>query len=151
MALTPYFGRSFFDEMENMVERAFDRRFSDDLVGVPFRSGASNVCPMDLIEKSDCYVVQADAPGMETSDIRIEVKENRMTITGERSEEKKEENGSFTRFERQQQSFTRTVKLPNDADMDKIEASLNKGVLSVAIPKKEHVESNVKRIEIKGE
>lgn len=151
MALRPYFGRSFFDEMENLVERAFDRRFSNELMESPFRSGTSSGCPMDLIEKPDGYEVKADAPGMETSDIRIEVKENRMTINGERTEEKKEETGGFTRYERQQQSFARTVKLPTDADVENIQASLNRGVLSVSIPKKEHIETDVKRIEVKGD
>ena len=146
MSIRPYIGRHFFDEMENLVDRAFDRR----LLGDFFSPSSSGTCPMDLIEKPEAYLVKADAPGMDKGDIKIEVRGDHMTLSGERKAETHTEQGGFTRYERSQQSFCRSLQLPKDADADRIEAALDKGVLSVTIPRKQIEEgSDVKRIEIK--
>ena len=146
MSLRPYFGRSIFDEMEEAVDRCFQRRMPGDF----FLPSTVGSCPMDLIEKPEAYVVRADAPGMDKGDINIEVRGNRMTVSGERKEEKRGEEGGSTRYERSQLTFSRSLQLPRDADPDRIEASLDRGVLSVSIPRKEVKEdSGVRRIEIK--
>ena len=144
MALRPYFGRSLFDEM---ADRAFDRHFFGDILA-PSTTSIST-CPVDFVETPESYVLKADAPGMDKGDIKLEVRGNRMTLSGERKEEKREEEGGFTRYERSQERFSRSVQLPKNADAENIQASLERGVLSVTIPKKEQKEEDdVKHIEI---
>jgi len=145
-------GRRLFDEMENLAERIFDRQFCDELKSSLTRAGvcSSSTCALDTIEKPDSYLIRADAPGVEKSKIQIDIKGNHLTIKGDRGEEKREETGSFTRFETQRR-FSRTVMLPEDANVSNIEASLTRGVLSVSIPKKEQAKRDAKRVEIKGD
>jgi len=132
MALQPFFGRSLIDEVENMVDRCFDRRLTGDWFD---NSSSISLCPIDLIEQEDSYVVKADVPGMDKKDVKIHLDGNKLTLVGERKEEKRDERGGFTRYERSQQGFTRTIVLPKDADKDKIEAKLDRGVLSLSIPR----------------
>lgn len=140
-------GRDFFDDLESMVDRAFDRRLVSDFFSTPT---SVRTFPMDLIEQPDAYIIRADAPGLDKSDIKIEVSGNRLTLSGERKEEKKDNEGGFTRYERTQSSFCRAVQLPRDAETAKIDAKLDKGVLSLSIPRRKgEPNGDVKRIEIK--
>lgn len=106
-----------------------------------------SILPLDFIEKPDAYLLKADAPGMEKEDIHIEVRENRLCLKGERKEEKEEQDGKSSRYERSHRSFCRSLQLPKDADASQIQATLDKGVLRISVPRKE-IEDNVKKIEI---
>jgi HSP20 family protein len=90
---------------------------------------------LDVSETEDHFVVRADVPGMGEEDIALEVQERLLTISGERRDR-----ASFGRF-------TRSVTLPEGVDAEAIEASLDRGVLEVRIPKPE--ERKPKRVAIK--
>jgi HSP20 family protein len=90
---------------------------------------------LDISETEDHFVVRADVPGMGEEDIALEVQERLLTIGGERRDRQ-----SFGRF-------TRSVTLPEGVDAEAIEASLDKGVLEIRIPKPE--ERKPKRVAIK--
>jgi HSP20 family protein len=102
--------------------------------------------PMDLLEADDHLVLRADLPGMSEDDIRIEVRDNVLTLTGERKTEQKRENNGYYRIERAFGSFARSLTLPDGVDPDKIEATFDKGVLELRIPKPE--ERKPRRISI---
>jgi HSP20 family protein len=78
--------------------------------------------------------------------VRIEVKDNVLTISGERREEHEEKRDGYHRMERAFGSFARSLSLPEGVDADRIEASFDKGVLEVRIPKPE--ERKARRISI---
>lgn len=107
---------------------------------------------MDLIENSKEFKIKADAPGMDPSDIDIRVKDNTLTINGEKKDEIRETDasGEVIKLERAQRSFTRSFVLPRNADPEKISAALEKGVLEVNIAKKEAVDEGVRRIEVQS-
>jgi HSP20 family protein len=102
--------------------------------------------PMDLLEADDHLVLRADLPGMSEDDIQIEVRDNVLTLTGERKTEQKQEKNGYYRIERAFGSFARSLTLPDGIDADKIEASFDKGVLELRIPKPE--ERKPRRISI---
>ncbi|MEN0059797.1 MAG: Hsp20/alpha crystallin family protein [Bdellovibrio sp.] len=92
----------------------------------------------DIKETKDHYLVSFDMPGVKKEDIKIEVQNNQLVISGERQYEMKEEEGESTlRHERAYGKFERTFTLPTTVNTDKIEAHYENGVLNVALPKAE--------------
>jgi HSP20 family protein len=93
--------------------------------------------PMDLVETEDHFVLRADLPGLAEEDIKIELEDNVLTVSGERKAESEEREEGFYRVERSFGSFSRTLTLPEGVDADAITASFDKGVLEVKIAKPE--------------
>ena len=92
---------------------------------------------MDLVETEDHFVVRADLPGLDEADIKIELEDNVLTISGERRSEHEEGKEGFYRVERAFGRFARTLTLPEGVDPDSVNANFEKGVLEVRIPKPE--------------
>jgi len=91
---------------------------------------------IDLKETKDGFEVRADLPGVKESDIDISVSGRRLSISGKREEEKEERKGErYYAYERASGAFCRSFTLPEDADLDKIQADLREGVLRVNVPK----------------
>jgi len=101
---------------------------------------------MDLVEADDHFVLKADLPGLADDDVNIEVQDGTLTISGERKSESEKREKGWYRVERSFGRFSRSLTLPEGVDADKIEASFDKGVLEVRIPKPE--ERKPRRIEI---
>lgn len=141
--------------MENM-ERLFD---DFKVFGTPSLFGRESVArnvfagggwwpQIEVTEREGQFIVRADLPGMTKDDVKVEVHDGALSITGERKQESEEEREGYFRSERSYGSFYRRVPLPEGADVEKAEASFNNGVLEVkvGVPKRE---SNVRRVEIK--
>jgi HSP20 family protein len=90
---------------------------------------------MDVVEAGDHIVLKVDLPGVAEDDVRIEVRNNVLTISGERKAEHEESRNGFHRVERSFGSFYRSMALPQGVDADSIEASFDAGVLEVRVPK----------------
>ena len=90
---------------------------------------------MDLVEADDHYVLKADVPGMSEDDISIEVRDNALSVSGERRAEHERSERGWHRVERSFGRFSRTLTLPEGVDPEAITASFDRGVLSVRIPK----------------
>ena len=103
---------------------------------------------MDLVETEDALVLKADLPGLEREDVSIEVKDNVLTVSGERKAEHTEKTDGFYRVERSFGSFSRALALPEGIDAEKVAASFERGVLEVRIPKPEARKPH--RVEIAG-
>ena len=99
-------------------------------------------------EDEKTYYIEVDLPGVKKEDIKVDIKENTLTISGERKfkEEVKEED--YYKIETSIGKFTRTFTLPEDADVENIDAKNENGVLDIVIPKVKKEES-VKTIEVK--
>lgn len=111
-----------------------DRFFNDSLT----RSGGSSFVPkVDIIENENSYELHVAAPGLNKEDFNIEVKDNYLTVSGERkfTNEKKDKN--FHAIETQYGSFSRSFVLPEHIDGAKINAKYNNGILEVLVPKDE--------------
>ena len=123
----------------------------------PFREIAP-LAPMERIAELDAafeiketkegYLFKADVPGIKENDLTINLTGNRLTVSGKREEEKRQENETYFSYERSYGSFTRSFTLPDGVDGDKVNANLKDGVLSILVPKKP--EAQPKKVEIKG-
>jgi HSP20 family protein len=92
---------------------------------------------MDVVETEDNYVLRADLHGVSEGDVKIELDENVLTISGERKSAHKETKEGYYRVERAYGSFSRMLTLPEGVDADGISANFDRGVLEVKIPKPE--------------
>jgi HSP20 family protein len=101
---------------------------------------------MDLVETDSDFVLRTDLPGVEENDVKIELEDRVLTISGERKAEHEERKEGYYRVERSSGAFTRTLTLPEGVDAGAIQASFDKGVLEVRIPKPE--EKKPHRVEI---
>ncbi len=113
-------------------------------------AGISSFVPdVNSREAKDAYFVEIDLPGIKKEDIEIDVKDNILTISGERKvkEETKEE--AYYKIESKYGKFVRSFTLPKNVNLDKIEANCTDGVLEVKIPKHEVITDQPKKIEIK--
>lgn len=91
---------------------------------------------VELKETGDAYLLKADMPGVKEDDVDIAVSGNRLTISGKREEEKREEKENYFCCERAYGAFTRSLTLPETANLDAAQADLKDGVLSIRVPKK---------------
>jgi HSP20 family protein len=102
---------------------------------------------VDISEDEKEYLIKAEIPEMKKEDIKLNVHEDVLTITGERKYEKEEKTKKYHRVERSYGSFMRSFTLPEDADGSKIAAEYKDGLLKVHLPKSE--KAKPKAIEVK--
>jgi len=102
----------------------------------------------EVKENKDSYVFKADLPGVKQDDLDISLQSNRLTISGRREAEKRDEGETWYAYEREYGSFTRAFTLPEGVDPEHVRADLKDGVLSLIIPKKPEVQP--KRITVGG-
>lgn len=103
---------------------------------------------LEVRETKDSYVICADLPGLTEENLNVDVTGNRLTISGKREEEQRDEGDRYWAYERSFGSFTRSFVLPEGTQPEQIDARLNNGVLEVRIPKVKAEEA--KRIPVKG-
>ena len=119
----------------------FDRIFENDFFDWSNRnfSATNTTLPsVNIRESTDEFEVEVAAPGLGKSDFKIELNNDLLTISSEKTSEDETANGmQFTRREFSYQSFNRSFSLPNTADSEKIMAKYDNGILRVSIPKKE--------------
>ena len=102
---------------------------------------------VDVYEKDDKYVINAEIPGLEKEDIKIDVKDGALSLSGEKKYEEKKEDENYIRVERRYGKFERRFNLPENVDVEKVSANYKNGVLEVTLPKKE--EAKPKQIDVK--
>jgi HSP20 family protein len=119
---------------QNEVNRLFNSFFDTPTPtnGVALRRW---VPAMDLVETETDFVLKADLPGLSEGDVNIEVQDNVLTISGERSSGREERKAGYYRVERSSGSFRRSLALPEGVDPESVSATFDKGVLEVTVPK----------------
>jgi len=103
---------------------------------------------VDITEDEKEYVVKAEIPEMKKEDIKLNVADDVLSITGERKYEKEEKGKKYHRVERAYGSFVRSFTLPEDADGSKVSAEYKDGLLKVHIPKSEKAKPKTTEIKI---
>ena len=129
-----------YNPMRNLISLPYEiDRFFDDY-GLGFKGQDSVWSPsVDLSETDDHYEVKAEIPGMKKDEINISVKDNVLTLSGEKKQEEKSDNKNLYRVERMYGLFERSFTLPKNVKADEIKAKYKNGVLTVEIPKAEEV------------
>ncbi|ESR38004.1 17.6 kDa class I heat shock protein 3 [Citrus sinensis] len=143
-----------FDPSSLDVWDPFDGFFSSALTNVPSSDRETSQFANAIIdwkETPQAHVFKADLPGLRKEEVKVEVEEGRiLKISGERSKEQEEKNDKWHRVERSSGKFLRRFRLPDNAKMEQVKASMENGVLTVTVPKEEEKKPEVKAIEISG-
>jgi HSP20 family protein len=147
----PFMGLTRWEsEMDRMMDDFFGRRmrswWPERWLG---REAEITTPSVDVYEEKDEIVVKAELPGMDKSDIEVNISDSHLILRGEKKKEEKVEDKNYYRCERSYGAFLRTVELPADVQADKIKASFKNGILEVRLPKSEEAKS--KEIKIKVE
>ena len=127
-------------EMVTMQDR-LNRFFDDSYTRAGFGDGQLEMAswhPMvDIYDRDEKIVINAELPGLEKKDISIDVKDRVLTLKGERAYDNETEGDKYYRRERAFGKFERSFTLPDGLDAEKIKADYKDGLLSVEIPKPE--------------
>jgi HSP20 family protein len=111
---------------------------------------SETVAPMNVSESDKSIDISVELPGMDESDVEVSVSDDMLTISGEKAQEETKEEGAVHVHERSFGSFRRSLRLPSDADADKVSASFEKGVLTVSVPKPPTKKAAAKKIKIQA-
>jgi len=125
-ALTRWEPFAEFGELRNRFDRMFDE-LTDG------RQGAHSLS-IDVERDNGNLVVRADVPGLKPEDVKIEVEDDILTVSGEHQESTEHKDKKFLRRERRYGAFSRSMSLPPGVDAKKIKASTRDGVVEVTIP-----------------
>lgn len=134
-----------FESLRREIERVFEG-FDEGLWRHPFwRPSPEPVWPsrsewrilpaVDIAEKEKAYEITAELPGLDESDIEVSVSNGTLTIRGEKREESEEKQKDYYLSERRYGAFQRSFALPDGINVEKIEASFRKGLLTITLPK----------------
>lgn len=122
-----------FDELYNALDEFFVDRwpYSGNLDKTSFK--------VDVKEDDGGYKVLADLPGVSKDEIKIDIHDQRLTISVKREESTQQEKENYIHKERRYCSMQRTLYL-EDASSENVKARLDSGVLEITVPKEQHVE-----------
>jgi HSP20 family protein len=126
-------------EMTSDLERAFERPFGTRFRWPSLRrfashDGADWAPEIDVFERDNRLVTKVDLPGLKKEDVKVEVTDGHLAISGERKSETEEKKDNVYRCERSYGSFYRAVPLPEGVKLEDVKAMFSDGVLEVSVP-----------------
>ena len=144
-------------QLQQEMEELFDEFFNGVALS-PFKRGslftnsltAGLLKPtLDIGATEKEYTINVEVPGVDQKDIKLEISNNTLTVSGEKKQEKEEKKKNYYRTECSYGSFQRVLSLPEDADQENIKARFKNGVLTMTLPRKSLPQSAIKQIAIK--
>jgi len=135
MKIVPYRKNNEYRPMSNMLslfDDFFNRVYEDENSDDNFRAMA-----MDIVEHDKEYLILANLPGFKKENVKISVHDNQLLVEASCESSSEETKGTMYRCERYSGSYRRNLLLPENAEVGKIAAKMEDGVLKLTIPKKE--------------
>lgn len=134
------------ERMNRLFDQTLSKTRTEDEEGLT----ASTWSPaVDIYETADSIVLKAELPGLSRENIDIQVRDNTLTLKGERRFEREVKDENYLRIERSYGAFQRGFSLPAVIQQDKIKATFKDGVLEVNLPKAEEAKPKQVKIEVK--
>jgi len=144
--------RNPFDDIDRLFDR-LNRQFEDaaEMIDAEGGDALTNGFAADVEDAGDEFVVTVDLPGFEKEDVDVRVQDRALSITAERTTETgasegNDEESTYVRRERHDQSVSRRLTLPEPIDTDDVAATMKNGVLTVTLGKED--ESGGHRIDV---
>jgi len=130
--------------MTQGMGKAFEDLFHDEMEGTPDWSPR-----VTITELENHYEVTAELPGMEKNDIKVELKDDRLTVSGEKTIRNEKSDRTIHLNERRYGSFARSFQVPGNIDPESIKAEFKNGVLTLELPKPEEEKPREIQISVK--
>lgn len=127
-----------------MMEEVFERLFPAQ------RVPSEAALPVDVYEQDGRLFVRAAVPGVAPDQLDVQVENNVLTIKGEHKQESTSEDAKVYRREVAYGSFSRAIRLPENLDLDKVDAEFKNGIVTISIPKIEEPKPEPKRITVRA-
>ncbi len=138
-----------FNAMQRDIARVYD-----DFVRTPAARGAAVpfafLPDVDIVETDHEVKVITELPGMDEKSVQVNVMPNSIMLSGEKRNEYKEQKQGLFRLERSYGSFQREVALPSEVDIEKVDAKMHNGVLTVSLKKTPQARNQTRKIEVKA-
>ncbi len=151
MAITRWTPNREAMSLWNDFDRFFNRLTKSDLFDNPdsdFTGSGTWMPALDVTEKEKEYIVEAEVPGMSEDDIQLSLRDNVLTIKGEKKFESEEDEDNYYYRERRYGQFQRSIRLDGGVDDKKVDAEYSNGVLTIHLPKSK--ETMAKQIPVKS-
>jgi HSP20 family protein len=125
-----------FEDISQDLERVFDSLLGRT-VGTMLRTGQQEkfVPALDVSESKDAYMVHVDLPGVDPANVKVEMHDGKLVISGKRESRSEDKDKNYHRIERSGGSFYRSISVDGEVDVDNIEAKYEHGVLNITLPK----------------
>ncbi len=135
--------------LQDRMHRLFDQTLTRSRGEQEDLAPAAWSPPVDIYETAEDFVLKAELPGLSKDDIDIQVRDNTLTLRGERRLKKDVKQDNWLRVERATGTFQRVFTLPTDFQTDKVRAVFKDGMLEVSVPKAEEAKPKQIKIEVK--
>lgn len=133
------------------MQKEVNRLFEDFGRGSVSRFAAGEVVPrIDVAETDSAIEVTAELPGIDEKDVDVVLRDDVLTIKGEKKSEREEKKKDYHLVERSYGSFQRSIRLPFEADGETVKASFVKGVLKISVAKPTEVKEKTVKIPVRG-
>lgn len=130
--------------MPNLFDDFFGRNFWNDVFEKPEWSSSPAV---NVYEHKEDFEIEVAAPGLDKKDFHIDLKDNVLTVSSQKKEQKEEKDGEKVVFsEFNYSSFSRSFRLPEGVDANKIKAKHKDGILTILLPKREEYKEHAPRM-----
>ena len=133
---------SEFRAMDEMFERLFGR--------TPMASPTATNLPLDIFERDSKFFVRASVPGISPESLDVQVEDSVLTIRGEIRHDYEGEDVKVYRREVSYGSFARSIRLPENLNLDKIDAEFSNGFVTISIPKLEEVKPKALKVTVRS-
>ena len=140
-------------QVTSELDRMFEEPFWPSFRWPAFRTMAFSETPawspkVDIFERNNRLVAKVDLPGMKKEDVKVEVTDGQLALSGERKRETEEKSDNLYRSEREYGSFYRAVPLPEGVKLEDVKATFSDGVLEVSVPMPARAVAKVRNVEI---
>jgi HSP20 family protein len=137
-----------WDPLQGLIALHQELFGQDSEFGMAETGGSAWSPAVDIYETCAAFVIKAEVPGIAPDKIKVQYRDRRLTISGERPPRKMEQSRKYHHVERNYGPFERVFSLPDNVACEAIEAQYHNGVIEVTIPKCE--QADPKCIEVKG-
>jgi len=135
--------RTMQDQMNRMLDMAWNREFGEEL-----KEGVWQP-PVDIYEDENSVIIKAEVPDVDQKDIEVRIENGTLTLRGERKHSSDIRKENYYRVERYFGQFQRSFSLPQSINQDKVQASCDRGILTITLPKREETKPKPISVEVK--
>lgn len=129
-----------FSQVANLIDQAFSAAGDHNT--------DRHAVPVDILEMDGKLIFRAAMPGVRAENVDVTIESNVLTISGEYKSTSEESNAKVYRLENRYGSFTRSLKLPTDLQLDKVNASFEDGIVTITIPRVEPIKPETLKVPV---